>query len=91
MIIQWLTFAVMILIQAVGAAIVISSMRTTLESYGAEIKALRDWRHSFGQKEMVYDDHGKTLDDHEVRIRVVEKQRTCPLEECPFSVKDKAE
>jgi hypothetical protein len=86
MIIQWLTFAIMILIQAVAAGVIISAMRTTLTTYGEEIRALRDWRHSFGPKEMVITDHGEQLKDHETRIRDVEKRRLglCPLEDCPL-------
>lgn len=83
MLLQWLTFAVMILIQAVAAAAIIASMRATLQTYGEEIKALRDWRHSFGPKEMVIEDHTETLKDHEGRIRLVEKFKACPYDECP--------
>jgi hypothetical protein len=74
MIIQWLTFAVMILIQAVAAVYIMASIRTTLTEHTVEIQRLRDWRHHFGPKEMVYDDHGLRLTDHESRIRVVERQ-----------------
>ena len=79
----------MILIQAVAAGVIISAMRTTLATYGEEIKSLRDWRHSFGPKEMVISDHGEQLKDHETRIRDVEKRRQfvegeCPLSECPL-------
>ena len=87
MLLQWLTFAVMILIQAVAAAIVISAMRTTLATYGEEIKALREWRHKFGPKEMVIDQHELDLKDHEGRIREIERQRhisNCEVEECPL-------
>jgi len=86
MLIQWLTFAVMILIQAVAAAAIISSMRSTLETYGKEIASLRDWRHAFGPKEMVLDDHTETLKDHEERIRDVEKRPRgdCPVQDCPL-------
>ena len=74
MIIQWLTFAVMILIQAVAAVYIMASIRTTLTEHTHEIQRLRDWRHQFGPKEMVYDDHGFKLIDHEARLRVVERQ-----------------
>jgi hypothetical protein len=74
MLIQWLTFAVMILIQAVAAGVIISSIRTTLTEHTHEIQRLRDWRHHFGPKEMVYDDHGLRLTDHENRLRIVERQ-----------------
>ena len=86
MIIQWLTFAVMILIQAVAAAAIISSMRATLATYGEEIKALLDWRHEFGPKDMVISDHTETLKDHEGRIREVEKRPRgdCPVVDCPL-------
>ena len=89
MLLQWLTFAVMILIQAVAAGVIISAIRTTLKVQGEEIKSLRDWRHSFGPKEMVYDDHGIQLRDHESRIRTVETRHlsrveveACPVTDC---------
>jgi hypothetical protein len=74
MVVQWLTFAVMILIQAVAASAIMASIRTTLKEHAHEIDRLREWRHKFGPKEMVYDDHGFKLADHETRIRVVERQ-----------------
>lgn len=86
MILQWITFAVMILIQAVAAAAVISSMRATLASYGVEIKSLRDWRHEMAPKAMLISDHGETLRDHEGRLRVVEKDHGMfHIEDCPYS------
>lgn len=91
MLIQWLTFAVMILIQAVAAGVIISAIRVTLAAHSEEIKALRDWRHAFGPKEMVYDAHGEELKDHEARIRAVEARHvlrmdadSCPVEHCPI-------
>ena len=91
MLLQWLTFAVMILIQAVAAGVIISAIRTTLKVQGEEIKSLRDWRHAFGPKEMVYDDHGVQLRDHESRLRTVETRHltrveieACPVEHCPI-------
>jgi hypothetical protein len=74
MIIQWLTFAVMILIQAVAAGVIMASIRTTLAEHTHEIERLREWRHKFGPKEMVYDDHGLRLTDHEARLRIVERK-----------------
>lgn len=70
--IQWLTFAVMILIQAVAAGAMLAAIRTTLADHTKEIQRLRDWRHQFGPKEMVYDTYGHQLADHETRIRGVE-------------------
>ena len=92
MLIQWLTFAVMILIQAVAAAVIISAIRVQLKTHGEEIQALRTWRHDFGPKAMVIDDQGKKLEDHEVRIRSVEKHPAttptvvdCPVgHDCPY-------
>lgn len=90
MLIQWLTFAVMILIQAVAAGVIISAIRTTLVAHSEEIKSLRDWRHKFGPKEMVIDDHEERLKDHETRIRVTETRHrsqaemgACPITDCP--------
>jgi len=40
-----------------------------------EIKYLRDWKHDFGPYKMLVDDHAETLKDHEVRLRVLEKER----------------
>jgi hypothetical protein len=87
---QWLTFAVMILIQAVAAGVIISAIRTTLSAHSEEIKSLREWRHAFGPKEMVYDDHGVQLKDHETRLRTVETRHlsrveveACPVSDCP--------
>ena len=86
MVIQWLTFAVMILIQAVAAGVIISAIRVTLATHGEEIKFLRDWRHSLAPKEMLIDDHVEQLKDHEQRIRVVEKERgTFDIDDCPLS------
>lgn len=73
MLIQWLTFAVMILIQAVAAGAMLAAIRTTLADHTKEIERLREWRHKFGPKEMIYDDYGKQLVDHEARIRVTER------------------
>jgi hypothetical protein len=73
--IQWLTFAVMILIQAVAAGAMLAAIRTTLADHTKEIERLREWRHKFGPKEMVYDTYGNKLDDHETRIRGVESDR----------------
>jgi hypothetical protein len=75
MLLQWLTFAVMILIQAVAAAAVMSAIRTTLSEHTKEIERLREWHHKFGPKEMVYDDYGNQLRDHETRIRAGENFR----------------
>lgn len=93
-ILQWLTFAVMILIQAVAAGVIISAIRVTLAAHSEEIKSLRDWRHAFGPKEMVYDAHGKELKDHEARIRAVETRQlarlefeSCPVHDCPVRQK----
>jgi hypothetical protein len=36
-----------------------------------EVERLREWRHDFGQKEMVYDDHGRriqALEDHRSHV-----------------------
>jgi hypothetical protein len=94
MLLQWLTFAVMILIQAVAAGVIISAIRVQLATHGEEIKALRDWRHDFGPKEMVYDSHGEELKDHEVRLRAVEgrhlthvEAEACPVVNCPIREK----
>lgn len=73
MLLQWLTFAVMILIQAVAAGAMLAAIRTTLAEHGKEIERLREWRHHVEPKEMVYDDYGTTLKDHESRIRTVER------------------
>lgn len=73
MLIQWLTFAVMILIQAVAAGAMLAAIRTTLADHTKEIERLREWRHKFGPKEMVYDKYGEVLTDHEARIRVTER------------------
>lgn len=73
MLIQWLTFAVMILIQAVAAGAMLAAIRTTLADHTKEIERLREWRHKFGPKEMVYDRYGEVLVDHEARIRVTER------------------
>jgi hypothetical protein len=75
MLLQWLTFAVMILIQAVAAGAMLAAIRTTLADHTKEIERLREWRHRFGPKEMVYDDYGFQLKDHETRIRGVESDR----------------
>jgi len=86
MVLQWLTFAVMILIQAVAAGVIISAIRTTLATHTEEIKSLRDWRHKFGPKEMVIDDHDEKLKDHEIRIRAVERHQGegCSVDGCPL-------
>jgi hypothetical protein len=96
MLIQWLTFAVMILIQAVAAGVIISAIRVQLTTHGEEIKSLRDWRHDFAPKSMIIDDHGKQLVDHEERLRYVEKHplsvvgpthtvvADCPITDCPY-------
>lgn len=86
MVLQWLTFAVMILIQAVAAGVIISAIRTTLEQHGQEIKSLRDWRHSFGPKEMVYDAMGAEVKEHEARLRAMEVRRAmeCTAPDCPI-------
>jgi hypothetical protein len=73
MLLQWLTFAVMILIQAVAAGAMLAAIRTTLADHTKEIERLREWRHRFGPKEMVYDKYGEILVDHESRIRVTER------------------
>ena len=72
---SWLTFAVMVLIQAVMAASIISAIKTTLNAHSAEIERLRDWKHEFGPRQMVYDGWGKVLEDYEDRIRDLEKRK----------------
>jgi hypothetical protein len=85
MLVQWLTFAVMILIQAVAAAVIITSIRTTLLTQGLEIEKLRTWRHEVGPQSMVISGHAEELHDHETRLRAVEKQRPdCPVKDCPL-------
>ena len=74
MILQWVTFVVMIAIQAIAASAMLSALRTTLAEHAKEIERLREWRHKFGPKEMVYDQYGLDLKDHESRIRNVERQ-----------------
>ena len=83
MLLQWLTFVVMILIQAVAAVAMISAMRTTLTEHATEIQRLRDWRHRFGPKEMVYDEYGHRIEDHESRIRGVERTSHDPEKRRP--------
>jgi hypothetical protein len=88
MLVQWLTFAVMILIQAVAAAVIISAIRVQLATHGEEIKSLRDWRHEMAPKAMLINDHVEQLKDHEERIRYVEKHPSspvdCPVVDCPI-------
>ena len=88
MLVQWLTFAIMILIQTCVAVWAVSAIRTALDAQGAEIKALREWRHEFGPKAMVIDDHTEKLGDHESRLRALEHRpglsADCVLENCPF-------
>lgn len=73
MLLQWITFAAMILIQVIAAVAMVSTIRTTLAEHGKEIERLREWRHRIGPKEMVYDEYGHRLADHESRIRGVER------------------
>ncbi len=75
MVIQWLTFAVMILIQTVTAVWILAAIRTTLEVQGGEIKMLRERWHDLAPKVMVVESHIKLLDDHETRIRSLETLR----------------
>lgn len=75
MLVQWLTFAVMILIQIGVAAWTLSAIRTTLDVQGGEIKTLRERTHALAQKVMVIDGHEKQLGDHETRIRGLESVR----------------
>ena len=83
MLLQWLTFGAMIVIQLVAAAAMVSSIRTTLMDHSKEIERLRDWRHRIGPKEMVYDEYGHRLDDHETRIRGVEQYSHDPERKKP--------
>jgi uncharacterized membrane protein (DUF106 family) len=78
MLLQWLTFAVMILIQAVAAGVIISAIRVTLDQHGKEIEKLREWKHMMAPKEMMVADHGEQLKDHEMRIRATEQQCRYP-------------
>ena len=73
MLIQWLTFACMVLIQAVAAVWAISAIRTTLEQHSVEIQTLRDFKHEMTSKGMAVDQHEREIVDHETRLRVVEK------------------
>ena len=88
MLVQWLTFSIMILIQAVAAVWCVSAIRTTLSAQGQEIQSLRDWRHKVAPKEMLVETHADQLKDHEARIRNVEARhivaKACPVEDCPF-------
>lgn len=71
--IQWLTFAVTILIQTAVAVWTISAIRTTLDVHEQEIKTLRDWKHTAVNKLMSVDQHERDLIDHEMRLRDLEK------------------
>jgi len=71
--IQWLSFAVTILIQLLIAAWTVATIKAQLNMQGGEIMKLRDWRHAFGPKEMVLDNHVKQIEDHEARIRQLER------------------
>ena len=83
MAIQWITFGVMMLVQIVGAVVFIGKLDTRLtalmaamakdlDNQGKEIISLREWRHKFGPKEMVYDELGDRMDrieEHVDRLR----------------------
>jgi hypothetical protein len=87
MVIQWLTFAVMILIQGLAAVWVIAKIQTTMQVQGIEIEKLRTWRHNVGPQEMVVQGHGSELQDHEGRLRKLESagnRMDCTLDNCPF-------
>ena len=83
MLLQWITFGAMILIQAIAAGAMVSAIRTTLAEHGKEIERLREWRHRIGPKEMVYDEYGHRLADHESRIRGVERTSHDPEKRRP--------
>lgn len=79
MVIQWLAFGLTVVVQC-GAAIwfaatMASSLKSLREmvklitdSHDKEIASLRDWRHDFGQKEMVYDSYGERITEAERRL-----------------------
>jgi hypothetical protein len=58
----WMTFAVMIAIQIAAAAALVSRINYIVKDHAAEIKSLREWRHDFGQKEMVYDEYKEDIE-----------------------------
>ncbi len=75
MLVQWLTFAVMVLIQSLAAVWVVSAIRTALDIQGREIQTLRDRWHALASKIMAVEQHEKELVDHESRIRALELLR----------------
>ncbi len=75
MLVQWLTFGVMILIQTVAAVWALSAIRTALDFQGKEIQTLRDRWHALASKFMAVDQHEKEIVDHETRIRALEALR----------------
>src|SRR6185369_9125585 len=70
---QWLTFAVTVVIQLLIAAWTVATINAQLKVQGGEIVKLRDWRHAFGPKEMILDAHVKQIEDHETRLRQLER------------------
>lgn len=70
---QWISIAIVLLIQLGGFVALFSRMNYIIGEMKKEVEALRGWRHDFGQKEMVYDNHTVVLQDHEIRLRVLER------------------
>ena len=70
--VAWMTFGLMLLIQVVAAVAIVARVNAKLEIHAIEIATLRDWRHKFGPKEMLLDEHVDLLKDHEARIRHLE-------------------
>lgn len=75
MLTQWISIGVVVLVQLGGFVALFSRMNYIIGEMQKEIAALREWRHEFGQKEMVYDNHSAELQDHEVRLRMLERDR----------------
>ena len=75
MVLQWISFGLMISIQVGVAVWCVATISTTLTDHGKEIERLREWRHKLASKEMTYDSYAMELQDHEARIRQVEKHK----------------
>lgn len=70
---EWLTFGIMLVIQVAAAGALVSRINYITKDHSREIEALRKWRHDFGQKEMVYDDHGERIEKLEERVTDLER------------------
>jgi len=65
----------MIVLQAVASGISIGVLKNSLKNLTAEVQTLRNWKDQAAPRQAIYDKYEAQLEDHEKRIRELERMR----------------